>query len=286
VIGSTGLSLTFMGTGTSAGVPVIGCKCAVCVSDDPRDKRLRCGAAVRWSDADGMPRVVLIDTTPDLRQQALTYGLERCDAVLYTHNHVDHTFGLDEVRRFNVLMGRAIDVYAEEHTLEFLRRTFAHIFDKQQNINDSFVPSLIAHRVTPGEAVELWGVRFTPVRLLHGKLPIVGWRIEAMGRPRRASEDAEEAASGAFPLAYCTDVSGIAPETWPRLRGLRTLVLDALRHTRHPTHLTLAQAVEVAGSVGADATYFIHMSHELGHAQTQAELPNGIFLAHDGLTLR
>jgi phosphoribosyl 1,2-cyclic phosphate phosphodiesterase len=275
------LSLTFLGTGTSAGVPVIGCACTVCTSDDPRDKRLRCGALVRWTDPTGQERVALIDTTPDLRQQALAHALRRCDAVLFTHNHVDHTFGLDELRRFNALMGRAIDLYAEPHTIAFLQRTFAHIFDKHQNVNDSFVANLIAHPITPARPIDLHGVRFTPIRLHHGKLPIVGFRIEPVPITPPDHDNAT-----AFPLAYCTDVSAVPPEAWPLLRGLRTLALDALRHTRHPTHLTLDQALDVAFQVAADRTYFIHMSHELGHASTQQSLPPGVDLAHDNLTLR
>ncbi len=267
----------FLGTGTSAGIPALGCECPVCTSADPRDQRLRTSAALRWTDPRGHERTALLDCGPDFRQQALRARLRRLDAILFTHNHVDHTFGLDEVRRFNAVQNAPIDVYAEEHTLAFLRRVYEHIFDARRNINDSFVATLIAHRIEPDSPVDLHGVRFTPVRLLHGRLPIVGFRIEPA---------AHNPASGSpFPLAYCTDVSALPPEAWPRLRGVRTLVLDALRHRHHPTHLTVEQSIGIAQRIAADQTYFVHMSHDLAHADTQAALPPTMHLAHDGLIL-
>jgi phosphoribosyl 1,2-cyclic phosphate phosphodiesterase len=268
----------FLGTGTSAGIPAIGCDCPVCTSADPRDQRLRTAAALQFSDPAGHHRTILLDAGPDLRQQALRARLTRCDAVLFTHNHVDHIFGLDEVRRFNAVMNRPIDIYADRHTLDSLHRIYTHIFERDKNINDSFVATLIAHRVQPGEAIELHGLRITPIKLLHGKLPILGYRIDH-ARPQN------ETPGSPLPLAYCTDVSGIPPETWPALRGLRTLVLDALRHRRHPTHLTVEQAMNIADQVQAERTYFIHMTHDLAHAQTEAQLPDRVHLAYDGLTL-
>ena len=268
----------FLGTGTSSGVPAIACSCAVCCSSDPRDNRLRTAGAVRFVDGDGHERVVLIDCSPDLRQQALRFGIGRCDAVLFTHNHVDHTWGVDELRRFNAAQRGAIPIYAEAHTMEHLQRVYQHIFDRQNNVNDSFVATLIPYRITVGEPIDLFGMRFEPIRLIHGRLPIVGFRIAPIGQ-RVGAEDS------AFPLAYCTDVSAVPPETWPRLKGLRTLVLDALRHKHHPTHLTLDQALGVAEQVGASATYFIHMSHDVGHAETEAALPEGVHLAFDGLEM-
>jgi phosphoribosyl 1,2-cyclic phosphate phosphodiesterase len=303
------MRFVFLGTGTSAGVPAIACDCAVCRSADPRDRRLRTSAAVQFTDAGGQDRTVLIDTSPDLREQALRARMTRLDAVLYTHNHVDHTFGLDEVRRFNAVMRTPIDVFAEDHTLAFLRRVYAHIFDAHANVNESFVATLIANRIDPERVLELFGVRFEPIRFLHGRLPILGFRIEAgtklesgvpwsqpgatmiptpstlspkaATRPPASSGDAESP----FPLAYCTDVSGVPPESWRKLEGLSTLVLDALRHRHHPTHLTLDRAVEIAERVGARQTWFVHMSHDLAHAQTDASLPEGMALAYDGLTL-
>lgn len=311
---------TFLGTGTSGGIPLIACDCAVCTSSDPRDTRTRTGACVRWIDSTGIERVVLIDATPDLHAQARREGLWRCDAILFTHNHVDHIFGLDEVRRFNAVMKAPIDVYAEGYVLESLRRVYKHVFEAAANVNDSFVATLIAHEIPPpppppppgspgAKPIDLFGMRFEPIRLLHGRLPILGFRIgpvappggsgethrqegaEARSGERPAPQSDPHSAptslrpSGPFPLAYCTDVSAVPPETWPRLTGLRTLVLDALRIRHHPTHLTLDQAVGIAERVAADRTYFVHMAHELGHAETEGRLPESMRLAYDGLTL-
>lgn len=274
----------FLGTGTSAGVPMIGCTCAVCTSGDPRDHRTRTAAAVQWVDPSGQNRTVLLDAGPDLRTQALRAKLTRCDGILFTHNHVDHTFGLDEVRRFNAVMRESIDIWADDHTMESLQRIYKHIFEKHKNVNDSFVATLIPRRITPamvthGQPVTIHGATFTPIPLLHGRLPVLGFRIDV---PKPA--DANDAA-WPFPLAYCTDVSAFPPEAWPRLTNLRTLVLDALRDRSHPTHLTLEQAVNIADRVGAGRTYFIHMAHDLPHEETQGRLPESIFLAHDGLIL-
>lgn len=347
---------TFLGTGTSGGVPLIACDCSVCTSADPRDRRTRTGACVRWIDRSpaavsesprggGIERVVLLDCTPDLHAQARREDLWRCDAILFTHNHVDHIFGLDEVRRFNAVMKAPIDIHAEGYVLDALRRVYRHIFEASANVNDSFVATLIPHVITPidveagipmlhtpgsdvhrhprdgaaghkggsprerFEAIRLFGMRFEPIRLLHGRLPILGWRIEHEGAGTPGCDGVERGGRAAtpaldhstarpadhapfpspfpspFPLAYCTDVSAIPPDSWPRLRGLKTLVLDALRHRHHPTHLTLDQAVSIAERVGAETTYFVHMAHELGHAETEARLPPSIRLAYDGLTL-
>ena len=287
------MRFTFLGTGTSSGVPAIGCTCAVCTSTDPRDNRLRTGAAVRYTGNDGRARTVLIDATPDLRQQALRFGLDRCDAILFTHNHVDHTFGLDEVRRYNAMQKGPIDIYAEEHTLSFLRGVFRYIFDRDANVNDSFVAQLIPRTIKPGQVIDLWGLKVTPIRLLHGRLPIVGFRLDASGLTSRRVEnlphaDADAVADGVvspFPLAYCTDVSAVPPESWRALRGLATLVLDGLRHRAHPTHFTVAQALDVVEGVRPRVAYLTHISHDLGHAATEAELPKGVHMGYDGLTL-
>lgn len=274
----------FLGTGTSGGVPVIACDCPTCVSDDPRDARTRTGAAVQWTDPAGQERVVLLDATPDLRLQALRHDLRRCDAILFTHNHVDHIFGLDEVRRFNAVMPREADgrmasigVYAEPHTMEALRRVYKHIFDHAENVNASFVASLTAETLSPGSPVDLHGLRFTPLRLMHGLLPIVGFRIEA--------SPGSELRAPWLPLAYCTDVSEIPGESRPLLEGLSTLVLDGLRWKPHPTHLTIEQAVETASGIGAGQTWLVHIAHQVKHAEGEARTPGGVHLAWDGLTL-
>lgn len=280
------MRFTFLGTGTSSGVPAIACTCEVCTSTDPRDKRLRTGACLRFIDGTGTERCVLIDATPDLRQQALDNKLTRCDGVIFTHNHVDHTFGVDELRRFNAVQREPINIYAEEHTMQHLRRVYQHIFDSDRNVNQSFVATLIPNLIDlngpRGGAIDIHGVTFTPIRVLHGRLPILGFRIERREaqNPARSSDS-----SDTFPLAYCTDVSAIPTESWKLFRGVRTLVIDALRYRHHPTHMTVQEAIGVSENIGAEMTYFVHMSHDLSHAATEAQLPENIRLAYDGLTI-
>jgi len=270
----------FLGTGTSAGVPVIACDCEVCTSHDPRDKRTRTGACIRFTDGNGEERVILLDATPDLRAQALRHQLTRCDAIVFTHNHVDHTFGLDEVRRFNAVMRAPIDIYADGHTMETLFRIYRHIFEREKNVNDSFVATLLPHLIDPGRPFRLYGLQFTPLRLLHGGLPVLGFRIE------RAGETASNVEHPILPLAYCTDVSHIPPDTWPRLQGLRTLVLDMLRYRAHQTHFTVDQAIAAAENIRAERAWFVHMTHDILHADLDARLPETMSLAYDGLVLR
>ena len=272
------MRLRFLGTGTSAGVPSIGIDP---ISDDPRDVRLRTSATLEFTDASGQERVILIDAGPDLRQQALRAGLGRVDAILFTHNHVDHTWGLDEVRRFNVMMNRPIDLYANEQTLDHLRRVYQHIFEPRANVQKSFVASVIPHRIEPLRAFELHGLRITPLPLLHGRLPVLGYRFDAAER----GLSGEPRPGGVLPLGYCTDVNSIPPETWPLLDGLEVLVLDALRKRKHATHFTLDEAVRAAERIGAGSTYFVHMNHEMVQAEIDAELPDGMQLAYDGLVL-
>jgi phosphoribosyl 1,2-cyclic phosphate phosphodiesterase len=236
---------------------------------------------VRFTDAGGEPRVVLIDTSPDLREQALRHRLKRCDAIVYTHNHVDHTFGLDEVRRFNVLMRAPIDIYGEASTLEFLSRVYRHIFARRGNVNDSFVATLIPHEIDVDRPLDLHGLRFTPLRLLHGRQPVLGYRIEALNASGRVAD----AQPGPLPLSYCTDVSGIPAETWPKLAGTRTLILDLLRYRRHATHFSADEAIAVADRVRAERTFFIHMSHDIRHVDLDEKLPAGMALAYDGLVI-
>jgi phosphoribosyl 1,2-cyclic phosphate phosphodiesterase len=283
----------FLGTGTSAGIPMIGCSCAVCTSDDPRDKRLRTAGVLRYSDPTGQERVILLDAGPDLRAQALRSNLQRCDAILFTHNHVDHIFGLDEVRRFNAVMKAPIDIYADDHTMDSLERVYKHIFERDKNVNDSFVATLIPHRISDRDIrdarpLDLFGLKATPIPLLHGRLPVLGWRVEGrdqMTEGRRDEGAASSSTSSLLPLSYCTDISAVPTDSWARLVGTRTLILDCLRERKHPTHLTLDEAVHIASEVGASRTYFVHMAHELPHQETQDRLPEGMFLAHDGLVI-
>ena len=275
------IQFIILGSGTSAGVPVIGCDCDVCTSDDPRDRRTRPAACVRFTDPHDEPRIVLVDTSPDLREQVLRHKLSRCDGIMYTHNHVDHTFGLDDVRRFNAVMDKPITVYAELHTFEHLRRVYRHIFEKEKNINDSFVATLIPEVIGPERSLDLHGVRWTPLRLLHGRLPILGFRIEALDRRGQVAVDQPSP----LPLAYCTDVSSVPPETWPKLTGLRTLILDMLRYRKHPTHMSVDEAIETAEHIDAQQTYFTHMTHDISHADLDQKLPQGMALSYDGLVL-
>jgi len=257
------LRLTFLGTGTSAGVPLIGCDCAVCHSRDPRDRRDRPSVMLRFPDHQDRLRTVLIDTTPDLRHQMLRHQVRRLDAVLYTHNHADHVFGIDDLRRFNAVMDEPLDLYAEPYMLDWLRATFRYIFDAEKNVNKSFVPKLILHPLEPDKPFDLLGRSFTPLRLMHGRLPILGYRLGDM--------------------AYCTDVSAIPPETWPLLDDLDVLVLDGLRYRHHPTHLTVDQALEIIEQVSPDRAYLTHIGHDIRHADLEPRLPANVKLAYDGL---
>lgn len=267
------MQLRFLGTGTSAGVPVIGCGCAVCTSTDPRDTRTRTSAILEFTDPDGHPRVILIDASPDLRQQALREGFERIDAILITHDHADHVFGLDEVRRFNVMMESAIPVYADANTHTSLRRVFPYILDRQ-GPPQSFVSDLTPMPVEPLAPFGLFGLTVTPIPLLHGRQPILGFRFDDPAR------DCDRDGS-LLPLSYCTDVSAFPDDAWPALEATRTLVLDCLRHRPHPTHLTVEQAIAASARIGPSRTFLVHMTHDLGHAETQAGLPGGVALAFD-----
>jgi phosphoribosyl 1,2-cyclic phosphate phosphodiesterase len=255
----TKLKITVLGSGTSHGVPMIACDCEVCRSSDPRDKRTRPSIAI---ENDG--RIILIDTTPELRLQCLANDIRRVDAVLYTHHHIDHIAGLDDLRRFNWLQQSILPCYGQQATLDRLRTMFAYVFDEDDEY-PSAKPRLTLHEIKLNRPLQLFGQSLTPVPLLHGKLPVLGFRV------------------GNF--AYCTDVSEIPSESWPLLKNLDVLILDALRIRPHPTHFNLEQAVNHAGRIAAKQTYFTHIAHELGHTQTNEKLPAGMQLAYDGLVI-
>jgi phosphoribosyl 1,2-cyclic phosphate phosphodiesterase len=265
------LELLILGSGTSAGVPMIGCECPVCTSTDPRDQRTRPSALVRYNDPSdpSIRRQILIDTSPDLRMQSLRNRVNRLDIVCFTHAHFDHIFGLDDLRRFNAVMHQAIDIFAEPATMKLIQERFSYIFDRSTNLNNTFVASLVPHELTAGTSVELFGARWTPVRLMHGKLPIVGFRVDFAGHS----------------LAYCTDVSSFPDESLLMLRDLDVLVIDGLRHTPHPTHMNFAEALEFRKLVGATQTWFTHIQCEILHAREEAKLPEDVRIAYDGLKL-
>lgn len=259
------ISFTFLGTGTSAGVPTIACNCEVCHSTDERDRRDRAGGMLEYKDNKGRDRRILIDTTPELRHQMLRHDVMGIDGVVYTHNHADHVFGIDDLRRFNVVMEQAIDIYGEQRVIDWLHDTYEYIFRPHKNVNDSFVPMLLPRVIEPNEPFMIHDMAWHPIRLLHGRLPILGYR-----------------AGG---IAYCTDVSSVPPESWVFLEGLDVLIIDSLRYRHHPTHLTVDQALEIIDQVQPRKAYLTHISHEIKHATLAAELPEHVTPAWDGLVV-
>jgi phosphoribosyl 1,2-cyclic phosphate phosphodiesterase len=250
--------VTFLGTGTSHGVPMIGCACDTCRSTDPHDRRLRPSI---YLSVEGGP-AILVDTSTDLRQQALAHGLTRVDAVLFTHSHADHVMGFDELRRFNMMQRASIPAYADARTLEDVRRMFNYVFDPPKEPGGG-VPQ-IELRLIDGR-FSVGGLPILPVPIFHGARPILGFRF------------------GAF--AYLTDCSAIPDSSWPMLDDLDVLVLDALRHRPHPTHFSVTEALQVVRRLEPRQTYFTHVCHDLPHRATNGSLPPGVELAYDGLTI-
>lgn len=251
--------LIVLGSGTSVGVPMIGCECGVCTSADPRNKRTRPSVLFELPGAN-----LLIDTTPEMRIQLLRERIKRVDAILYTHAHADHLFGLDDARMFSKGTGNPVPVYCEQSVEDAIRKAFSYAFsDWARRISPGGVPHLAFHRIEPGKPIQIADQTLVPIRLLHGKAPVLGFRLGN--------------------TAYCTDVSSIPDESSPLLEGLDVLILDALRYDPHPTHFSLAQALEVVESLRPRQTYLTHLSHAFDHAAAEASLPRGVALAYDGL---
>jgi phosphoribosyl 1,2-cyclic phosphate phosphodiesterase len=251
------LKITFLGTGTSQGIPVIGCKCVVCQSADKKDQRLRVSVWVKTAD-----KSIVIDSGPDFRYQMLRAGVDDLDAILYTHEHKDHVAGLDDIRPYNYILKKRIDIYATERVQEALKREFQYIFADTKYHG---LPQINLHTITD-EPFAIGENTIVPFEVMHYKLPILGYRI------------------GDF--TYITDAKTISEASLEKIKGTKVLVLNALQKEDHISHLTFSEAIELANQVGAEMTYFTHISHNLGlHAEVSKELPAHIKLAYDGLTI-
>lgn len=252
------MKVTFLGTGTSQGVPFIGCPCPVCNSANPKDNRLRCSVWIQTDEAS-----IVIDSGPDFRYQMLRAGVQKLDAIIFTHGHKDHVAGLDDIRPYNFFEKKPVGVYASLETQEALRREFSYIFT---NPTYPGIPQITMHTISADEPFYINGLLITPVRVLHYELEVLGFRI------------------GDF--TYITDANYISPRELEKVSGSKAMVINALRNEPHISHFTLSQAIEVVSTANVEAAYFTHISHQLGlHEAVEAGLPQGMHLAYDGLTL-
>lgn len=251
------MTVTFLGTGTSQGVPIIACHCPICTSADPRDQRLRSAVMLSLND-----RNVVIDTGPDFRQQMLRAQVQRLDGVVFTHEHKDHIAGLDDIRAFNYFQREKMNVYCTEAVELALRREFAYVFS---DFRYPGIPEIELHRIT-NEPFEVAGMTLTPIEVMHMKMPVFGYRI------------------GDF--TYITDANYISEPEKEKIKGSKVLVLNALRREKHPSHYTLDEALALVEELQPEQTYFTHISHQLGlHEEVSKELPANVHLAYDGLTI-
>lgn len=252
--------LVLLGTGTSTGVPMIGCECATCQSPNPRNHRTRTGVAVHAPEG-----TLLIDTSQELRLQLLREKISIAHSVVYTHGHVDHLFGLDDTRLFSHWLGHPLPIYLEESTEKTMKLAFHYAFQTPPPEAKGWsIPQFDLRRIGE-EPFEVLGQRVVPIRLLHGRLPVLGFRFND--------------------VAFCTDVSTIPDESWSKLEGLDVLVIDALRDKPHPTHFSLEQALEAIERIKPKRAWLTHISHSLEHETTNARLPANVELAYDGLRI-
>lgn len=252
------MEVTFLGTGTSQGVPVIGCDCEVCLSTNPKDHRLRCAILVQINGQN-----ILVDAGPDFRYQMLRAQVKDIDAILITHEHRDHIAGLDDVRPINFRYEKDMPIYATKHVQKELEKAFYYIFTKPFYPG---VPRLVFHTIEKNKIISFDGLQITPIEVMHGQLPVMGFRF------------------GDF--VYLTDVKTIAPEEMKKIKGVKVLVLSALRHKPHHSHLTLEEALALIDQIKPEIAYLTHASHLLGlHEEIQAQLPPNVFLAYDGLKI-
>ncbi|MCL2520697.1 MAG: MBL fold metallo-hydrolase [Spirochaetaceae bacterium] len=255
------LTLKFLGTGTSDGIPVIGCSCPVCLSANPKDKRLRTGLYLTSGETS-----LLLDASPDLREQALKHHITHFDAVLLSHNHCDHSSGLNEMRRFNQLMqGKTIPLYANQATIEELKITYDYFFNPKQP--GGGIPAMTFNVITG--SIRINELTITPIPVKHGGLDILGYLIT----------------NGNSRLAFITDASYISTESFALLSNIDTLVLNALRYRPHNTHFNIEEAIVIAQKIKANKSYFIHFTHDVEYAKLSNELPPGLYAAYDGLTI-
>ncbi len=255
------IQITFLGTGTSHGIPVIGCDCAVCHSQDPRDKRTRCSVHIKTPECSWV-----IDTGPEFRTQCLREKIAYLDAIFYTHPHTDHVMGFDDVRRFCEFRGGSIPIYGSQATLEAIATSFHFAFSKKNPPPGYVLPEPM---VIDGP-LDLQSTTIVPVPIQHGQMTCTGYLFVREGRKR---------------FAYLTDCNSVPESSLELIDGVDTLVIDALRYRSHPTHMTIDQSLEVAKKVGARRTWFTHLCHEIPHSTTSESLPDGVDLAHDGLKL-